>query len=308
MKLAWHDDARALLDAVEAVIAPHRNAVLDGGQRHAAAPALEAALEQGGYFETLVTDGLGPVPAAAMLMALAGVPAALEIGASALLAPRLGLPRPCAVITGNDVQAPVRFLPQARCVLWIADSGVQQALLQPGDVQPVDSLFAYPMGRLAAARPLAWQRAGMEAGEALDLWRLALAAEIAGNLAAALDSVVGHVGQRRQFGRPLGAFQAVQHRLAQCATTLEGLRWLVLAAAAGQLPAALAAAQAQQAVRPVCYDLHQFMGAMGLTLEHPLHRFSYRAKRLQSELGGAGRQFIAAARATWPAQPSRTPA
>jgi alkylation response protein AidB-like acyl-CoA dehydrogenase len=110
---------------------------------------------------------------------------------------------------------------------------------------------------------------------------------------------VQHVSDRRQFGRPLGSLQAVQHRLAQSAVAVEGVRWLALAAAAQSVPAALALGQAQQAVRPVAYDLHQFMGAMGLTLEHPLHRWTYRARRLQSELGAAERQFQQAAHEAW---------
>ena len=41
------------------------------------------------------------------------------------------------------------------------------------------------------------------------------------------------------------------------------------------------------------------MGAMGLTLEHPLHRWTYRVKLLRSDLGGAEMQFRAVADAAW---------
>ncbi|MCA0242330.1 MAG: acyl-CoA dehydrogenase [Proteobacteria bacterium] len=299
MRLEFDDDQRALLDAVGAVAAVHRALPLAGGVRFEYSTALARDLEAGGYFDAVLTDGLGPPAAAAMLIELAQLPACAEIAASALLAPRLGLPRPCAVLEA-DRGAPARFLPQARSVVAIGPDGVFHAALRDGDARHVDSLFAYPMGVLAAPEALAWQPAAIGRDEALDLWRSALAAETVGCLAAALDSVLAHVKDRRQFGRPLGSLQAVQHRLAGCATRIEGARWLALAAAAGQVAPALAAAQAQQAVRPVCYDLHQFMGAMGLTLEHPLHRWTYRAKRLQAELGGAERQFAAAAAAAWP--------
>lgn len=306
MRLTWTEDQQAVLDAVAQVAARHHAPVLEGACRYQRSTALERDLEAGGYFDAASTEGLGAPVAAAIVMALSALPACAELAASALLLPMLQLPRPCAVLW-RDRLAPARFLDQARSVVVIDDDGVWTALLHDGDATPVDSLFAVPMGRLADPQRLRWQRAAIDPAQALDLWRTAVAAEITGNLDAALASVVQHVSHRRQFGRPLGSLQAVQHRLAQGATAVEGLRWLVLAAAAGQIPAALAAAQAQQAVRPLCTDLHQFMGAMGLTLEHPLHRWTYRARRLQAELGAAEQQFIAAARSAWPS-PSSTPA
>ena len=47
------------------------------------------------------------------------------------------------------------------------------------------------------------------------------------------------------------------------------------------------------------YDLHQFLGAMGMTLEHPLHLWTYRLKALIGELGGRAEQAAAAADAIW---------
>ncbi len=297
MNYELNDDQRALLDAVEQVV-QHHLARTPAPTRVERLVELDRDLEQGGYFEAVNTEGLGPVAAAAMVIALARLPFCTELGASALLAPRLGLPRVCAVL-GGDRRAPVRFLAQAACALAIEADGVFVAQLRPGDAREVESLWAYPMGELVAPEALDWARLDADPGECLDLWRVAIAAETAGCLSAALASVVQHVGDRRQFGRPLGSLQAVQHRLAHSAVAVEGVRWLALAAAAGSVPAALALGQAQQAVRPVAYDLHQFMGAMGLTLEHPLHRWTYRARRLQSELGAGERQFQAAARQVW---------
>lgn len=111
-------------------------------------------------------------------------------------------------------------------------------------------------------------------------------------LQGGLESVIGHVSDRRQFGRPLGAFHAVQHRLAACASQIAAAKWLTLKAGVGTAGDTLMAlAYAQDAVDPVVYDLHQFMGAMGLTLEHPLYRWTYRAKLLKSDLGGASRHY-----------------
>ena len=64
---------------------------------------------------------------------------------------------------------------------------------------------------------------------------------------------------------------------------------------AENLDAALAASHAQESATRVAYDLHQMFGAMGMTLEHPLHLWTYRMKALLSELGGRGGQACAVA-------------
>ena len=122
--------------------------------------------------------------------------------------------------------------------------------------------------------------------------RIALAAEASGLMQAAIASAVEHLSVRKQFGRPLGSFQALRHRMAECAVLAGGVRWLALkAAATGDAgDAALAALHAQDSATRIVYDLHQMLGAMGMTLEHPLHLWTYRLKALLSELGGRGGQ------------------
>ena len=65
--------------------------------------------------------------------------------------------------------------------------------------------------------------------------------------------------------------------------------------------AALAATYAQDAAVRVVYETHQFHGAIGLTLEYPLHYWTNRLRRLQGELGGASQQGSRAAQALWAA-------
>jgi alkylation response protein AidB-like acyl-CoA dehydrogenase len=114
---------------------------------------------------------------------------------------------------------------------------------------------------------------------------------------AAIDATVEHLSVRKQFGRPLGSFQALRHRMAECAVLAGGVRRLALKAAwtgaAGD--AALAALHAQDSATRVSYDIHQMMGAMGMTLEMPVHLWTYRMKALLSELGGRGGQATAVA-------------
>jgi alkylation response protein AidB-like acyl-CoA dehydrogenase len=61
----------------------------------------------------------------------------------------------------------------------------------------------------------------------------------------------------------------------------------------------LAAFHAQETARVVVYDFHQFLGGMGMTLEHPLHLWTYHLKFLTGEIGGRGGNALAAAEALW---------
>ena len=62
----------------------------------------------------------------------------------------------------------------------------------------------------------------------------------------------------------------------------------------------LAALHAQDSATRVIYDVHQMMGAMGMTLEMSLHLWTYRMKALLSELGGRGGQASAVAAHCFP--------
>ncbi|GGB36281.1 acyl-CoA dehydrogenase [Tistrella bauzanensis] len=110
------------------------------------------------------------------------------------------------------------------------------------------------------------------------------AVQIAGALAGALGQVVAYAGEREQFGRPIGKFQAVQHMLAVLAAETAA------ASAAADLGfddagrtdtcrAALAKSRAGQAATDGAALAHQIMGAMGFTREHSLH---YQTRRLWS--------------------------
>jgi hypothetical protein len=73
-------------------------------------------------------------------------------------------------------------------------------------VEPVETIFAYPLGRLkraVEATPLS----PSEAAEIRKWLRVALAAEAAGLMQAAIDSTVEHLSARKQFGRPLVVFR-----------------------------------------------------------------------------------------------------
>mgnify|MGYP001812368870 FL=1 len=259
-------------------------------------PALEKELEDGGYFDIAAIPEMGPVTAALAVERLARSPYTAEVALSMLLRPHLGmdLPRPLAVVENGR---PGRFVDRARTLVVIDGGAVGISHPEPEDLEPVASLYAYPMGRVKGTPSV--QSLDPEQGEQVRTWiRVACAAEIAGLMQAAIDATVEHISVRKQFGRALGTFQALRHRMAECAVLAGGVRRLALKAAWSGDPgdAALAAFHAQDSAGKINYDVHQMTGAMGMTLEMPLHLWTYRMKALLSELGGRGGQAVGVAR------------
>ncbi|MEW1654428.1 acyl-CoA dehydrogenase family protein [Streptomyces sp. NPDC093707] len=111
-----------------------------------------------------------------------------------------------------------------------------------------------------------------------------LAAEAVGAAEEALSRTVDHVKQRTQFGRPIGAFQAVQHRLADLYVAVQAARsaaYYAAWAAGGGRPepgaGALALAQALETLRAVSAEAVQLHGGIGFTWEHAAHLYFKRA-------------------------------
>ena len=289
-------DQESLVSAIDKVAQPF---ALKPTEFHGLALAgheLERELEDGQYFDIAQVPELGPLAAALAVERLARLPYTAEIALSMLVRPHLqgDLPRPLALVEHGR---PGRFVAHARTVLVIEGERMSIARPTEGEVEPVESLFAYPMGKLRTETQLA--PLSEENAATLRKWlRIALAAEASGLLHASIATAVEHLTLRKQFGRPLGTFQALRHRMAECTVLAGGVRWLALkaAATADEGDAALAAMHAQDSATRVIYDVHQMLAAMGMTLEHPLHLWTYRLKALLSELGGRGGQSQAVAR------------
>ena len=133
-------------------------------------------------------------------------------------------------------------------------------------------------------------------GEALALARerayIALAAELVGVAQRAMEMAVEYAKDRKQFGRPIGAYQAVSHR---CALESEGARSAVFYAAwaadnepeTAPLAASVAKAYASDAAWRVTASSLQVHGGIGFTWEHDLHLFLKRAHCGAAFLGDA---------------------
>ena len=142
----------------------------------------------------------------------------------------------------------------------------------------------------------------------------AVAAEIVGVCQRALEMTLEYVKERKQFGVPVGSFQAVSHRCAQMLLYTESARstayYAAWAADADQSrlteAAALAAAAAATGGREVTGSAIQAHGGIGFTWEADVHWFYKRAQLDAALLGGASRHHAAlthaaAARAAAPA-------
>jgi len=288
-------DQTTLMGALDSLAERYASKPTDAHGFVLAGNSLERELEESGFFEIAAEPDLGPVSAAMAVERLARLPYAAEVALSMLVGPHLPepLPRPFAIVENGK---PGRFVATAKTVIVIDGDAVGIARPSAEEAEAAGSIYAYPMGRLkpgVAVAPLS----SADAANIRKWLRVALAAEAAGLLKATVDATVEHTTVRKQFGRPLGTFQALRHRLAECAVLTGGVRWLALNAAwsGDDGDAALAALHAQESAKRVVYDAHQMHGAMGMTLEHPLHLWTYRLKALLSELGGSAGQANAAA-------------
>jgi hypothetical protein len=291
MDLALTADQAALATALERLSSRFQQTPMDFRGFALVNPELEHELTAGEFFDIAVASDLGPVSAALAVERLARLPCTAEVALSMLVRPHLPegpWPRPLALVENGR---PGRFVASARTLLVANGDELGVARVAPDAVEAVASIYAYPMGRVT--KPVSTTTLSPRDAAAVLKWlRIALAAEAAGLIQAGIDKAVDHLRVRKQFGRPLGSFQSLRHRMAECAVLAEGVKWLALKAAstADAGDAAMAAFHAQESATRITFDLHQMLGAMGMTLEHPLHLWTYRLKALLSELGGRGAQ------------------
>ncbi|WUH94656.1 acyl-CoA/acyl-ACP dehydrogenase [Streptomyces sp. NBC_00433] len=179
------------------------------------------------------------------------------------------------------------------------------AAAQAASERPVSLDLTRPLADLrfdaAAGRLLAGGDSAVAALErALLTGAGLLASEQLGLAQWCLDETVRYLGQRRQFGRVVGSFQALKHRLADLWLDVVSAR-AAARNAAGVLAAwpsdpaevSLAVALAQAYVSPVAVraaeEAVQLHGGIGMTWEHPVHLYLKRAKADEIALGTPGR-------------------
>ena len=270
---------------------------------------LGRALYAGPYFSTiaLALPALACAPDLLARVASGGLTATL---ASAVEARRAG---DRWLLRGDGDLVPDAGWVDAFVVEARGPDGIGLYLAERHDARPLIRVFdtvdtTRPLGRvtfeddsarLLAAPPAAAEIIGRTRRRAL----AALALEAVGIAGFALAVGVEHAKSRQQFGRPIGTYQAVSHKLADTYVETELARSLAYWAAwciaeddaQAELAASAAKAYAAEAAVAACERAMQVHGGMGFTWDHPLHRYYKRALGIESfdRSGAAHRADIA---------------
>ncbi|OBB66653.1 MULTISPECIES: acyl-CoA dehydrogenase family protein [unclassified Mycobacterium] len=195
----------------------------------------------------------------------------------------------CAALASGELMVTVALPPQtpravdavtAGLVLVATDEGVAEAT--PGDrhesVDPSRPLYdVTPAGR-------AWQA---DLRRAYEFGALATAAQLVGAAEALLRDTVDYAKQRSQFGRVIGSYQAIKHKLADVHIAIELARPLLYGAALSLEPRDVSAAKAAAAEAGLlaARSALQTHGAIGFTQEHDLSLWLLRVQALRSAWG-----------------------
>ncbi|KWT63763.1 hypothetical protein ADL21_01395 [Streptomyces albus subsp. albus] len=247
--------------------------------------------------------------------------------------PTIAAGRPVTAATASDVAATRRtdgwtlngtatfvpFAAAAHAVLVAAHAGTGPAvfLLDSAqtaaiDIAPLRVVGPVPRYRLrledvAVPSDAVLGRIGRgdEVIQALEAFgAAATCAEMVGGAQRVLDLTLAYATERRQFGRPVGSFQAVQHHCADMAVDVlsarliayEAIRRLADTRASGSgdhdpeavdLPVSCAKAWVSEAYQRVCALGHQVHGAIGFTAEHDLHLYLQHAMSAAPAFGDA---------------------
>ena len=191
----------------------------------------------------------------------------------------------------------------ACAVVYGADDGVRVADLGGVALEPLDLIdatrrYSAPLGD-GAGEPVPGASA-----PATDRILIAVAADLVGIAQRAMEMAVDYAKDRKQFDRPIGAYQAVSHQCAEMLYDVEEARSLTYFAAWAAdadpdslpLAAAMAKARASEAAWEVCKASIQVHGGIGFTWEHDLHFLLKRARAGGQLFGSAGqhRERVAA--------------
>jgi alkylation response protein AidB-like acyl-CoA dehydrogenase len=254
-------------------------------------PALWREIAEAGWLAILVPEADGGLALGLTELCLVAEQAGaalltLPIGIAAVAAPALaGSPHLADAMAGRTLVLPVldRVVPFAN---------VADAFLTDRGIVARERIVVTP-ARLVDGSAIGTLSVGGDVPERMrDAALLALAAELVGVAGRALSIALDYLKVRVQFDKPIGSFQALQHRAAEEFMEVELAHSLVFQVAArfdrGDASPAMAAAakaRAAQAALKVCKSAMQFHGAMGYTDEHDIGLYFKRAMALAAAFG-----------------------
>ncbi|NEC88937.1 acyl-CoA dehydrogenase family protein [Streptomyces sp. SID12501] len=272
MRFQLSEDQRALQAGVRGLLAARfgrerLRAVMDATEVPELDRGLWRELGTAGFFSLRLPEAAGGVGLGLPEAVLAFEEAGRVLLPGPLIATHLAAGEVPGAATGETV---VTVVDSAGVVEWLGAA----------DVVRGDAAGAVPMRSADPLTPL-HRVAGPDPGDRTDvlLTSLLTAAEQLGTAARVCELAAQHARTREQFGRPIGAFQAVQQLCAGILVRVEVARAAVYAAAVTVDPADIAAARllADEAAVRGARDCLQVHGGMGFTWESDVHLYLKRA-------------------------------
>lgn len=232
----------------------------------------------------LMGEGLHTVAVAEKLDALPAAPAVTASGdalTGVKVLVRGATHADAMVVTATDDAGASTYLVRT------ADAVVEEQRTSDGDVAGLVRFDATPAQRVG----------GSESVTVLhDLLAVATGAELLGVTEGALALTAAYARTREQFGRPIGIFQGVRHRLADGhidvmaqRLTLWQAAWRVAEGLEAEREVATAALWAADAAHRLAHTTVHVHGGVGIDLDGEAHRYFTTAKRLEFVVGGAAR-------------------
>jgi hypothetical protein len=282
---------QAIKESLDVLLARHagQERAREVGALHGVDLPLVGHLLAAGFLDLFGDRDAGPLAAGLVTEWSARSLAVAPIGWRALVAPSImeGSPPDVVAVAESGMNGPIRFAQEADALIVLDGCDATVVLRDQFTAEPVESIFGYPFATVAIG-----SGAPLEPGAgaiARRWWQVSVAAEVAGTTGAIVDFMLQFMKEREQFGKPLAAFQALQHRIVECYLLTQGVSWSAREAAfhrAAQEKSATAAILAVEAARRILQEAHQLSGAIGFTLEFDLHLWSMRLQALRVELGG----------------------
>jgi alkylation response protein AidB-like acyl-CoA dehydrogenase len=302
------DEHRALRDAVRGLVAAHPDPLWPRLCKEIGVAGLAVPEQHGGAGATLLEShvvlaelGRQLTPSPMLGSAVLATQALLRAGATDLLPSLCAGDRVATLLSFADhpVSGQGRLTGEASQALDASSADVllvaagdalwEVSAASPGvTVQPCDVLDATRPLAVVRLDDVSARRLGGAAGLLpwlRDLACVALSAEQIGAASRAFEMTHDYVRQRVQFGRPIGSFQVIQHRLAEAYLRLEAATtasWTAAEAlAAGSADtrtlAAMAKVYCSEALQAVVAEMVQMHGGIAITWDHDAHRYLRRA-------------------------------